>query len=293
MIYEKGLINTKNIEDKEMTGRLKTKQNHRLDNGVHIREVFIDERGVVLPVVSATRINYEIDRITTYQRPDPKGFVIKAVDQHGVCHLSVNRYQSMYDKVIPVTEDDQLVKDILSRLDPILKCWLTDVVRREMSNLLPAGFGWDGVMTESEYYKHSKIRDLFVASNDWKDDKEKEWFEGIVNEIVKTSTVYIEPSWIAANPIYNNTIPIQRFFEESHVWVVTFDENNIRTIHKVRRIIGSKVMLESTFNVEDNIERVIVLTSGCMLEKGVAYGCGVELYSKKRNDAVSKKRKYQ
>lgn len=267
-----------------MNARFKNKQNHRLsESGKYIREVMLDKNGNVLPVVSATRISYDPDKVTTYQKPDPEGYVVKAIDINGDCEITVNRYIPKFDTVTEITDNPVLVKGVLSSIDPILKLWLEDVVTRKMSNLLPSGYGWDGVMTSSEYNKHSKVRDLFIAINDWEKEEDRVWFDEITNEIVKTSSYFINLDWDDALPLTGNSVTVKKFFEDTNAWLVCFDKDNKRSLIKLRRTIGAKApVLESTHVISDDIERVIVLSSGCMLENGETYGCGVILYERKR-----------
>lgn len=267
-----------------MNNRFKNKQNHRLsESGKYIREIMLDKNGNVLPVVSATRLNYDPDKITTYQKPDPEGYVVKAVDENGKCVITVNRFIPKYDTITEITDNPILVNGVLSTIDNILRLWLEDVVTRKMSNLLPAGYGWDGVMTASEYNKHAKVRNLFIATNDWEKEEDRKWFDNITNEIVKTSNYFINLDWEDALPIDNNQIPIERFFEDTNIWLVCFDKDEKRSLIKLRRTIGGKApILKSIYTIDDSIERVIVLASGCMLEKNETYGCGVTLYERKK-----------
>lgn len=258
-----------------MSTRTKTLPNHR--EGV--REVMLDSNGKVLPVIAATRVSYTPDRVTTYQRPEVDGFVVRCTERNGRLQLSVNRYIPQNDLITPITDDMDKVDEILRNLNPTLKAWLGDVNKKEMSNLLPAGFGWDGIMTETEYAKHSRIRDLFISVNDWS-EKDKLWFENIVNEAVKTSTFYLNLDWEKAFKVINGGILIQRYLPETKVYVVTFDKENNRTLHLVRRPIHTCKKSETIpeiFRVPKGTVRSILLRTNVMVDHET-YGVSIDLY---------------
>ena len=255
---------------------IKTLPHHR--NG--IREVLVDCGGMVLSVISATRISYTPELVTTYQRPTVDGFVVRATNCNGKAVITLNRFVPQLSTISPVTEDDDLSDQIISKLDPDLISWLEDVVKGEQSNLLPAGFGWDGVMTSTEYNKHARICDLFVAPNDWS-DKDGEWFKHIANEAVRTSNMYLKLDWDDSFKLINRTIPIQRFLPtETKVYVVTFDKVGNRTLHLVRRPIhvGSTKPPPEVFVVPKDAVKAILLRTQVMVDIDKTYGVSIDLF---------------
>lgn len=260
-----------------MTTRIKTLPNHR--EGV--REVMINHEGKVLAVISATRISYSPERVTTYQRPEVDGFVVRCTDNNGTPKITLNRYVPQLDTITPVAEDIDLAHRIITKLDPDLITWLKDVVHCKLSNLLPAGFGWDGVMTSTEYAKHERVRDLFIAPNDWS-EKDAIWFKNIANEAVRTSAVYLKLDWNDAFKLGNGVIPIQRFLEsETKVYVVTFDKVGNRTLHLVRRPIhvGEVKPKQEVFTVPKGTVRAILLRTSVMVDNELSYGVSIDLYN--------------
>lgn len=260
-----------------MSTRIKTLPNHR--EGV--REVMLNHEGKVLAVISATRISYSPERVTTYQRPEADGYVVRCTNNNGVARLTLNRYVPHLDTITPVTEDIDLVHRIISKLDPDLVEWLKDIVHCNLPNLLPAGFGWDGLMTSTEYAKHERVRDLFVAPNDWS-EKDATWFKHIANEAVRTSAVYLMLDWNTTFKIGNGVIPIQRFLQtETKVYVVTFDKAGTRTLHLVRRPIhiGTVKPKQETFTVPKGTVRAILLRTCVMVDNDLSYGVSIDLYN--------------
>lgn len=259
--------------------RTKTLPNHR--EGV--REVMLNREGKVLPVISATRISYTPDRVTTYQRPEVDGFVVRCVNSDGNPRITLNRYVPHLDTITPVTEDIDLAHVIISNLDPELVTWLRDIVTGDVSNLLPAGFGWDGIMTATEYSKHERIRELFIAPNDWT-EKESTWFDNLVVEAVRTSAMYLKLDWNDAFKIINSGIPIQRFLPQTKVFVVTFDKDGNRTLHLVRRpiCVGEKALkMPEVFNVPKGTVKAILLRTNVMVDDDITYGVSIDLYKHK------------
>lgn len=259
-----------------MSSRTKTLPNHRAG----VREIMLDKNEKVLPVIAATRVSYTPDRVTTYQRPEVDGYVVRCADVNGHLQLSVNRYLPQNDMVVPITDDMDKVDEVYINLHPTLKSWLHDVTKQEMSNLLPAGFGWDGIMTETEYTKHARVRDLFIAVNDWS-EKDKIWFDHIANEAVKTSTVYLNLDWEKSFKLVKNGIVIQRYLPETKVYVVTFDRENRRTLHLVRRPIHTCKKTESLpeiFKVPEGTVKAILLRTNPMVEDLYTYGVSIDLY---------------
>lgn len=260
-----------------MSIRTKTLPNHRQG----VREVMLDSTGKVLPVISATRVSYTSDRVTSYQRPEADGFVIRCEVKEGEPAISINRYIPHLDVVSPVTEDIDLAVNIFSKLDDDLIIWLKDVQKQELSNLLPAGFGWDGVMTQTEYSKYAKVRDLFVSPTEW-DEKDKAWFEEMVHQAVRTSTMYLNMDWEGAFKICNNAIPIHRYLPAStKVHLVTFDKAGNRTIKLVRRpiIVGnSKSVKPEVVQVPAGTVKAILLRTNVMVDADNSYGVSIDLY---------------
>lgn len=254
--------------------------NHRAG----IREVMLDADFTVLPVVSATRINYRPDSITTFQRPDAEGYILRAANDKGVVKFSVHRLVPQYDVVTAVEEDGDLLRQILLALDEKLLDWLRDVTAGNLSNLLPAGFGWDGQMSQSEYTKLRRIRDLFISSSFWS-EQDKKWFDTMLTEAVKTSGRFLTTDWEKSLPLIGNEIVIERHEPEASVDVVLFDKDGVRTRERVRRIIGVNAPTVQKYSVPKNIVRVIVIREHCMLDENVApYGCSVELYERERSN---------
>lgn len=257
--------------------RTKPLPNHRQG----VREVMLDREGKVLAVISATRISYTPERVTTYQRPEVDGFVVRCINDNGVAKISLNRYMPQLDTITPVMEDIDLTHRILSKLDPELVDWLKDVVENNLPNLLPAGFGWDGIMTATEYSKHERIRDLFIAQNDC-DEKEAALLKSLVNEAVKTSTMYLKLDWNEAYKIVGGVIPVQRFLpNETKVYVVTFDKEGNRTLHLVRRPIhvGGKVCNKpEVFKVPEGTVRAVLLRTCVMVDTLKTYGVSIDLF---------------
>lgn len=260
-----------------MSTRTKTLPNHR--EGV--REVMLDSLGRVLPVISATRVSYTPDRVTTYQRPEVDGFIVRASVEGGVVKVTFNRYMPHFDTVVPVVGEEEMVLHISKTMDKELFDWLVDIKDKKLSNLLPAGFGWDGIMTETEYAKHSRIRDLFIANNDW-GEKDKAWFDNILTEAVRTSMVYLKLNWDDSFKILNGNIPIQRFLPtETKVYVVTFDKAGNRTLHLIRRPIHTCKKTESLpeiFTVPKGTVKVILLRTNVMIDDNMSYGVSIDLY---------------
>lgn len=257
--------------------RIKTLPNHRTG----VREVMLDREGKVLAVISATRVSYTPDRVTTYQRPEVDGYVVRSQNVNGNARVTLNRYLPHLDAISPVVEDVDLAHKIISKLDPDLMSWLRDVVTCEQPNLLPTGFGWDGVMTETEYAKHSRICDLFVAPNDWAAEKDEVWFKHIANEAVRTSGVYLTLDWDNAFKLGNGVIPIQRFLPtETKVHVVTFNKSGERTLHLIRRPIhvGKGKAPQEIFRVPKDTERAILLRTCVMVESNQTYGVSIDLF---------------
>lgn len=258
--------------------RTKTLPNHR--EGV--REVMLDREGKVLPVISATRVSYTPDRVTTYQRPEVDGFVVRCVNDKGVPKITLNRYVPHLDSITPVTEDIDLTYNIISKLDPDLLTWLKDVVTGKLSNLLPAGFGWDGIMTATEYGKHERIRELFIAPNDWT-EKESIWFNKLATEAVRTSAIYLKLDWNDSFKIVKDTISIQRFLDQTKVYVVTFDKDGNRALHLVRRpiCVGEKAAkIPEVFTVPKGTVRAILLRTNVMVDDNETYGVSIDLYKR-------------
>lgn len=107
-----------------MNTRTKTLPNHRQG----VREVMLDKNGLVLPVISATRVSCTPDRITTYQRPEVDGFVVrcnKAKLSPNNVEYSVYRYLPHTDSMVPCSDDDADSSRIIANLDPILLEWLS------------------------------------------------------------------------------------------------------------------------------------------------------------------------
>lgn len=262
---------------KKMT-RTKTLPNHREG----IREVMLDSEGKVLPVISATRISYTPDRVTTYQRPEINGFVVRCLNDKGIPKITLNRYMPHLDLITPVVGDIDLTHKILSKIDPQLIAWLKDVVTGIQPNLLPAGFGWDGIMTATEYGKHERIRELFIAPNDWT-EKESDWFNKLVVEAVRTSAIYLKLDWNDSFKIVNDTISIQRFLDQTKVYVVTFDKDGNRALHLVRRpiCVGLKAAkIPEVFTVPKGTVRAILLRTNVMYDNNETYGVSIDLYKR-------------
>lgn len=257
--------------------RLKTLPNHRPG----VREIMLDNSGKVLPVISATRTSYSPERVTTYQRPEVDGIVVRMQVINGITQLTFNRYVPHYDTIVPIdTDEDGKLQAIFKNLDSELVGWLSDVKDNKLSNLLPAGFGWDGIMTATEYLKHARIRDLFVSQNDWS-EKEEQWFKDIILEAVRTSTIFLKLNWADSFKLVNKTIPIQRFLpEETKVYVVTFDKVGHRTLHLVRRTInvGNSKPKPEVFVVPEGTVKAILLRTRPMVDVDLTYGVSIDLY---------------
>jgi hypothetical protein len=243
----------------------------------------LDASGNVLPVITATRVSYTPEKITTYQRPTADGYTVRCINDYGVPKMSVLRYMPHLDSMSAVTDDVDKVHDILTNLDPELLLWLKDIVTGYFSNLLPKGFGWDGIMTTAEYAKHARISELFIAPQVW-NDKDKRWFDNIVVEAVRTSAIYLKLDWDLSFKIMNDYIPIQRFLQhETKVYVVTFDKDGNRTLHLVRRPIyanGKPDDVPEVFKLPKGTVRAILLRTNVMVDEDCSFGVSIDLYKK-------------
>lgn len=261
-----------------MIVRTKPLPNHRAG----VREVMLDSNGHVLPVISATRVSYTPDCVTSYQRPTVDGYVIRSEDKNGNAVITVNRYVPHMGTITPVTEDFALVEKILSSLDTDLVQWLKDVVDRKESNLLPAGFGWDGIMTQTEYSKYSRVRDLFISPTTWS-AKDAEWFEKIVHQAVRTSTMYLNLDWDKSFKLCNNLIPVHRYLPtDTKVYLVTFDKDGNRAVNLIRRPIfanGNKGNVPELAAVPKGTVKAILLRTNVMVDETTSYGVSIDLYS--------------
>lgn len=260
-----------------MSTRTRTLPNHRIG----VREVMLDQSGKVLPVISATRVSYTPDRVTTYQRPCADGFVVRCEVKAGEPMLSLNRFIPHLDIITPVSEDTDLSTNILSKLDDDLVSWLKDVDALEQSNLLPAGFGWDGVMTETEYSKYERVRDLFISTNEWT-DKDRIWFEDIVHQAVRTSNMYLNLDWGTSFKLIKGKIPIHRPLPlATKVYLVTFDKTGKREVKLIRRpiIVGSKKPVQEIATVPDGTVRAILLRTNVMVDEESSYGVSIDLFN--------------
>ena len=262
-----------------MNIRTRTLPNHRQG----VREVMVDQSGKVLPVISATRISYTDDRVTSYQRPEVDGFVIRCEIKDGSPSISINRYIPHLNKVAPVVDDVDLAVNIFSKLDDDLISWLKDVETLKQSNLLPAGFGWDGVMTQTEYAKYERIRDLFISPTPWL-DKDREWLDEMIHQAVRTSNLYLQTDWNNAFRIIDNKIPVRRYFPElTKVYLVYFDKDGNRTVKLVRRPIyvgGKKSNVPETVEVPKEAVKAILLCTNAMVEASESYGVSIDLFNR-------------
>ncbi len=257
-----------------MSNRTKTLPNHRTG----VREVMLDATGKTLPVISATRVSYTDDRVTSYQRPEASGFVVRCESKDGKPAITINRYLPHLDTISPVTDDIELAKKIYDSLDEDLIAWLKDVDTKKQSNLLPAGFGWDGIMTQTEYSKYERVRDLFIANNQWSEEEQK-WFDDIVYQAVKTSTCYLKLDWEDSFKL-TKKIPVYRYLPDTtKVYLVTFDKDGNRSLKFVRRpiIVGGNKNVTETVTVPAGTVRAILLRTNVMVDDHT-YGVSIDLY---------------
>lgn len=260
-----------------MQQNIKPLPNHR----VGVREVMLDEHFQVTDVISATRVSYTPDLITTYQRPDASGFIARGTVVGDEVKLELYRYIPQHHMATKVTESEGLAVEVFGRMDAVLIKWLLDAKDTHLSNLLPAGYGWDGIMTKSEYSKLRQIRDLFIGTNDWS-KADNEWFQETLQQATKTNQRFLTYTWEEASVLGLN-VNVERYMDECAVDVITFDKEGVRTRHRVRRRIGDvKTNVQETYNISKDIQRVIVVRSGCMIDDSLTpYGCSIELYERR------------
>lgn len=229
----------------------------------------------VVPVVNVTRKNPKPDLVTSYQHASAGKHVLvvaRMVGDEVKLFVESVAVRSGMSAFTPLGEER-----ILNAVPKELKDWLYDLKERKYSHILPAGFGWDGIFSESEYNKRQKIRDCILAGNYW-EDVDKEWFAELLNQATKTRKEHLMLDWNNALPM-TPYIDDRALFDDTVVEIITINNRGEHKLHKRKRMIGN-VSDYHGYKVDSTIDKLIVLKYGVMIdEDGTPFGCDIKLYS--------------
>lgn len=232
-------------------------------------------------VINVTRRNTKPELITSYQHANAcKDILVTTIRNNGKVELQAERV-SVRSGAARLTDEDQV--RIISSLPEELKLWLLDVDKQKFNHILPAGFGWDGVFSESEHNKRQSIRDAILAGNYWH-DLDNEWFAKLLDEATKTRKEHLSLDWANALPMtpYINDSPL---FDDTTVEIITIS-NGVHKLHKRKRVIGNAVNYHG-FKVDSSIDKVIVIKYGVMIdEDATPFGCDIKIYANEANDTT-------
>lgn len=261
--------------------KLKLMANHTPDK----RAVILNKYGAVAPVISATRHKTSDGRIeikTTYQDLERAQFVIMTEMVRGEMILKVCRYSTRDESFINIIDRpdmDQFERtQVLKTVSPTILNWLHNLRAGDNDNFLPAGFGWDGIYTDTEIHKGQRVRNLLIGIGE-RENMEADWIKSIIELAIPTSGRFIQTDWDSAKPLpayLNDT----RIHEHAPVDVIFCYGSPIykQVRIKPKRIIGATTRYKGVA-VPADVSAAIVIKHGLMIDDdGGTNGVQIELY---------------
>lgn len=237
------------------------------------RKVLFDIRNNVSIVQSARRYGLEA---TTNQFMDRMVYFSitalrhdRTIDANAYMHHGIKFIGTWErsDKAMTTAE----IKEKLSLIPADIVHWLLG----NGSNLLPAGYGWDGKHTNIELVRFNKIKQMIIGEND---------FKNITNEVIDiiAESVLVSPSnilmmdWDKAIPFTKEIYPQTRNHDSKLFVFAQNDECSVRVD-----------MEDDTFSFEldERYDRcIVVVTKYLTSASHPNYGASIELYKRKIED---------
>lgn len=139
-------------------------------------------------------------------------------------------------------------------------------------NLLPAGYGWDGVRTGLELITARKIQQLIIGDYKW-EDIEDDLISKIQDASIYTPAKMIELDWLNAKLINRKegqAIEIGARNSETEIFII--GQNR-----ELSKLLSSDSTIE-TFNLPEEFNRCIVIKTNMLKTPKITYGVSVELF---------------